>query len=102
MKRKLSASVRAARKKPGGSNVGKYKGVKEFAGPSGGSPKGSFPIDTEKHAIAALALAHNAPDPEALKAKVYRKWPKLKESAEKRGKLKKSKRVTKRKTKRGK
>ncbi len=30
----------AARKKPGGSNVGKYKGVKSFAGPSGGAPAG--------------------------------------------------------------
>ena len=35
-------------KKPGGSNVGEYKTVKksEFAGPKGGAPKGSYPINT--------------------------------------------------------
>jgi hypothetical protein len=36
----------AARKKAGGSNAGKYKGVKAFAGPSGGAPAGTFPINT--------------------------------------------------------
>ena len=39
--------------KPGGSNVGQYKGVKKFCGPSGGAPKGSFPINTRARAIAA-------------------------------------------------
>ena len=67
----------AARKKPGGSNVGKYKGVKAFAGPSGGAPAGSFPINTLKRAKSALKLAHNAPRPAGIKRAVYRKYPSL-------------------------
>jgi hypothetical protein len=39
MARPLSPKIRVARAKPGGSNVGKYAGVKSFAGPSGGAPK---------------------------------------------------------------
>ena len=69
--------IAAARKKPGGSNVGKYKGVKAFAGPSGGSPKGSFPINTKKRAKAALKLAHNAPNPSGIKSAVKKKYPML-------------------------
>jgi hypothetical protein len=65
------------RKKPGGSNVGKYKGVKSFAGPAGGAPKGSFPINTKKRAKAALAYAHNAPNPSGIKAAVHKKYPGL-------------------------
>ena len=66
-------------KKPGGSNVGKYKDVskKSFAGPSGGAPKGSYPINTRKRAKAALAYAHNAPNPSGIKAAVHRKYPSL-------------------------
>lgn len=66
-----------AREKPGGSNVGKYEGVKSFAGPAGGAPKGSFPINTPKRAKAALAYAHNAPNPKGIKAAVHKKYPKL-------------------------
>jgi hypothetical protein len=66
-----------AKDKPGGSNVGKYKGVKSFAGPAGGSPAGSFPINTTKRAKAALAYAHNAPKPEGIRAAVHRKYPNL-------------------------
>jgi hypothetical protein len=73
----------AARKKKGGSNVGKYKGVKAFAGPSGGAPKGSFPINTLKRAKSALKLAHNAPRPGGIKAAVYRKYPSLKPKTKK-------------------
>lgn len=67
-------------KKPGGSNVGEYKTVskKDFAGPSGGSPKGSYPINTEKRAKSALKLAHNAPNPSGIKTAVYKKYPNLK------------------------
>lgn len=67
-------------KKAGGSNVGEYKKVakKDFAGPSGGSPKGSYPINTLHRAKSALKLAHNAPDPSGIKAAVYRKYPELK------------------------
>lgn len=70
-------------KKPGGSNVGEYKNVskKEFAGPKGGAPKGSYPINTEKRAKSALKLAHNAPDPAGIKGAVYRKYPQLKKGS---------------------
>ena len=63
----------------GGSNVEKYKTVskKQFAGPSGGAPKGSFPINTRKRAKAALAYAHNAPNPSGIRAAVKRKYPGL-------------------------
>ena len=55
------------KKKPGGSNVGKYKDIakKDFAGPAGGAPQGSYPISTIKKAKAALSYARNAP---------YRDW----------------------------
>lgn len=70
----------AMKKKAGGSNVGKYKGVskKDFAGKSGGAPAGSFPINTKKRAKAALAYAHNAPNPEGIRQDVYKKYPKMK------------------------
>jgi hypothetical protein len=64
-------------KKPGGSNVGKYKDVKSFAGPSGGAPEGSYPINTRKRAKAALAYAHNAPNPAGIKKAVHKKYPNL-------------------------
>lgn len=67
------------REKAGGSNVGEYKHVSEqnFAGPEGGAPEGSYPINTEERAKAALAYAHNAPNPEGIKRAVYRKYPSL-------------------------
>lgn len=77
-KKKVSTSVQAARKKPGGSNVGKYKGVKSFCGPSGGAPAGSYPTDTISRGRSALKLAHNAPNPGGIKACVYGKYPSLK------------------------
>jgi len=79
----------AARKKKGGSNVGKYKGVKAFAGPSGGAPAGSYPINTLTRAKSALKLAHNAPRPAGIRAAVYRKYPQLKPSAKNKKKGKK-------------
>jgi hypothetical protein len=68
------------RKKPGGSNVGEYKNLpaSDFAGPAGGAPKGSYPINTKKRAKAALSYAHNAPNPAGIKKKVYSKYPSLK------------------------
>lgn len=74
------------RKRPGGSNVGKYKNVKKtkFAGPSGGAPQGSFPIPDLAHARNALARAHFAPDPAGIRAKVYRLYPELKKRKMKR------------------
>lgn len=76
-KKKLSEKVRKARKKPGGSNVGEYPADWKFAGPAGGSPQGSYPINSLKHAKSAIKLAHNAPNPERLKEAVYRAWPQL-------------------------
>jgi hypothetical protein len=78
--RKSSSAASSARKKPGGSNVGKYKGLpkSDFAGPAGGAPQGSFPINTKKRAKAALAYARNAPNPEGIKRKVKEKYPSLK------------------------
>ena len=76
--------IKKARKKPGGSNVGKKKFASgkprtgPYVGPSGGAPKGSYPIPDKKHAKAALRLAHNAPNPEGIKKAVYRKYPELK------------------------
>lgn len=62
-------------KKPGGSSVGEYKTIskKEFCGPSGGAPKGSYPVNTKKRCTAALAYAHNAPNPSGIRACVKRK-----------------------------
>lgn len=79
-KEESKEKVAKAHDKAGGSNVGKYKNVKssEMAGTAGGAPKGSYPINTEKRAKAALAYAHNAPNPSGIKAKVYSKYPDLK------------------------
>ena len=81
MAHKLSASVRSARTKPGGSNVGKYPTVKSFAGPSGGAPKGSYPINTRARAKSALQLAHNAPSPAGIRRAVVAKYPGLKKKS---------------------
>lgn len=87
MKIKISKSQKVSpkeaakmRKRPGGSNVGKYKNVSkdDFAGPAGGAPSGSYPIPTLSKAKSALKLAHFAPKPSAIRAKVYKKFPSLK------------------------
>lgn len=76
--------IEKARKKPGGSNVGKktfasgQKRTGPYVGPSGGAPKGSYPIPDLKHAKSALSLAYNAPNPEGIKKAVYNKYPQLK------------------------
>jgi hypothetical protein len=84
-KEEPAKEVRRAHERAGGSNVGKYKNVssKDFAGTSGGAPKGSYPINTAKRAKAALAYAHNAPNPSGIKAKVYSKYPEMKKSGKK-------------------
>lgn len=68
-------------KKPGSSNIGKYKKVakSDFAGPSGGAAEGTYPINTLKRARAALAYAHNAPRPAGIRRAVYKKYPSLKD-----------------------
>lgn len=65
--------------KPGSSNAGKYKNVSpsDFAGSSGGASKYSFPINNISRGRAAIALAHNAPNPEGIKRAVYKKYPSL-------------------------
>ncbi len=75
----LTEKERKARKKPGGSNVGDYKNVSkgDFCGPAGGSPEGSYPVNTRKRAKSALKLAHNAPNPEGIKKCVIAKYPGL-------------------------
>lgn len=76
--------IKKAHEKPGGSNVGKKKFASgeprtgPYVGPSGGAPKGSYPIPDLKHAKSALSLAHNAPNPQGIKDAVYRKYPTLK------------------------
>lgn len=67
------------RKKPGMSSAGKYKNVakKDFAG-----PEGTFPINDIAHGRNALARAHYAKNPEAIKKKVYAKYPGLKKRHE--------------------
>lgn len=71
--------VAKLRKKPGMSNVGKYKNIspENFAGPDG-----TFPINDMAHARNALARAHYAANPATIRAKVYAKYPKLKEHHE--------------------
>ena len=71
------------RKKPGSSNAGKYKNVspQSFAGASGGASRFSFPIPDLAHARNALARAHFAPNPDGIKAAVYKKFPQLKKRA---------------------
>ena len=72
------------REKPGSSSTGKYKNIapKDFAGKAGGASKYPFPIEDLAHARNALARAHFAPNPEALKRKVYTKYPELKKHHE--------------------
>ena len=67
------------KERPGSSNVGKYKSVskKSFCGPSGGAAEGSYPINTKKRAKAALAYAHNAPNPSGIRKCVKKHFPKM-------------------------
>ncbi len=68
--KKGTGKLSSIRKKPGESNAFKYKGVKEFAGPDK-----SFPINTAKRARNALARAHFAKNPEAIRSKVHAAYP---------------------------
>lgn len=85
------------RSQKGSSSAGKYKDVapKDFAGAAGGASKFSFPIPDIAHARNALARAHYAANPEGIRAKVYRKFPKLKMRHEEREHGKKPKPVKK-------
>jgi len=62
----------------GGSNAGKYsKSEGPFCGPSGGAPKGTYPVGTRKRARAALSYARHAPNPDGIRKCVCRHWPDL-------------------------
>lgn len=86
------AKERKLEKRPGGSATGEYKNVSpgNFAGKAGGTSPYSFPINTLKRAKAALAYAHNAPNPEGIRKKVYAKYPELKKRHDERMKGKKN------------
>ncbi len=73
---KKETKLEKLREKPGMSNAGKYKKVKEsdFAGPSG-----TYPINTLKRAKSAMKLAHFAADPGNIVKNVLKKYPQLKE-----------------------
>ena len=79
-KKVSSSKLAKIRKKPGSSNAGKYKNVapKEFAGAAGGASKYSYPINSISRARSALKLAHNSPNPEGIKAAVYKRYTELK------------------------
>lgn len=76
MQKTFDKKVAKIRKQAGKSNAYKYTNVNkdDFAGPDG-----TYPINTLARAKSALKLAHNAPNPSAIKAKVYRKYPQLKQ-----------------------
>lgn len=78
------AKVSKIRKEAGSSNVGKYKDVapSKFAGAAGDASKYSYPINDKSRAKSALKLAHNAPNPAGIKAKVYKMYPELAKKAQ--------------------
>ena len=70
-------TISEIREEPGKSNAGKYPNVapEDFAGPDG-----TYPINTIERARSALKLAHNSPNPEAIRRKVFAKYPELKDN----------------------
>ncbi len=77
---KKETKLEKLREKPGMSNAGKYKNVPkdEFAGPSG-----TYPINTLKRAKSAIKLAHFSPHQESIIKKVYKAYPQLDKSKDK-------------------
>jgi len=77
---KKETKLEKLRKKPGMSNAGKYPNVPkdEFAGPSG-----TYPINTLKRAKSAIKLAHFSPHQESIIKKVYKAYPQLDKSKDK-------------------
>lgn len=70
-----AARVTQLRKRPGASNLGKYKNVP--SGQFAGTTSGTYPIPTLAKAKSALKLAHNDPNPSRVKQRVYAKYPQL-------------------------
>ncbi len=70
------------RSKPGMSGAYKHEGTKE--GKAYAGPKHTYPIGDLPHASNALARAHFSSNPEAIKSKVYKKYPELKKRHEER------------------
>ena len=75
----MTTQLERTRSRPGGSNAGKYKGKgMRFAGPSGGAPAGTYPVTNSSGKLdpgrvrAALAYAHNAPNPGGIRKGVAR------------------------------
>jgi len=73
-----SSELSKIREKPGMSGAFKHKSS-AYAG-----PEHTFPIGDIKHARNALARAHFSPHPEAIREKVYKKYPELKKRHEER------------------
>ena len=69
---KAETGLSTIRKRPGMSNAGKYKNVKDFAG-----PHGTYPINSIDRGRSALKLAYHSSNPDAIKSKVYAKYPSL-------------------------
>ena len=82
--KKGTGKLTALRSKPGMSGAYKYEGTKEGKAYAGKDK--TYPIGDESHARNALARAHFAKNPEAIKKKVYAKYPGLKKRHEEREK----------------
>ena len=80
------ATKKKPQDKPGGSNVGKYKGVTSFCGPSGGAPAKSYPVNTCSRVAAAKSYARNAPNPGGIKKCAERAGKRLGCGSAKKGK----------------
>ena len=75
----MTTRLEKIRSRPGSSNYGKYKGANmKFAGPSGGSAARTYPVTNDAGKLdpgrvrAALAYAHNAPNPGGIRKGVAR------------------------------
>lgn len=67
----------AIERKPGGSNV---KNHTASDGPFAGTEPNTFPIRTMENARSALKLAHNDPNPGKVRARVFARFPELRQN----------------------
>lgn len=82
----MNDAKKKSKDKPGSSNAGKYKTKGPYCGPAGGAAKGTYPVNTRKRAVAALAYARHAPNPAGIRRCVCRHWPSLPACKKKKGK----------------